>query len=226
MTINQKKSLPIMGIVVVCCTIMSMVDGILQPSYGIKSAIKIILFLLCPLIYGKFNKDFSVRSLFKPNKKGLRMALFLGVGTYVIIISGYLIFSQWFSFDSIASTLESSMGVTKDNFVAVSLYISFANSLLEEFFFRGFAFVGLKNLVSRKTAYLFSSFAFSLYHVAMMVGWFSWVVFGLSMLSLVVGGMLFNYLNERNNTIYTSWLVHMFANFAINSIGMVLLGVI
>ena len=32
------------------------------------------------------------------------------------------------------------MGVNAGNFVFVALYISIVNSLLEEFFFRGFAF--------------------------------------------------------------------------------------
>ena len=35
-----------------------------------------------------------------------------------------------------------------------------------------------------------------------------------------------DYLNELNNNIYSSWFVHMFANFAINTVGFILFGVI
>ena len=35
-----------------------------------------------------------------------------------------------------------------------------------------------------------------------------------------------DYLNERCENIYMSWLVHMFANFAINTVGCILFGII
>jgi membrane protease YdiL (CAAX protease family) len=97
------------------------------------------------------------------------------------------------------------------------------NSLLEEFFFRGFVFTNLKRLSGRRLAYIFSASVFSLYHVAMMIGWFSPALFLLVMVGLVAGGMIFNWLNEKTDTIYCSWLTHMLANFAINTIGFLLL---
>ncbi|NMO95148.1 hypothetical protein [Paenibacillus lemnae] len=35
-------------------------------------------------------------------------------------------------------------------------------------------------------------------------------------------GLLFNWLNEKNGNIYASWMVHMCANLAINTIGFML----
>ena len=96
------------------------------------------------------------------------------------------------------------------------------NSLLEELFFRGFLFLNLKHR-SRRFAYVFSAGAFAAYHVAMMIGWFSPVLWLLVMAGLFVGGLIFNWLNEKQESIYPSWLVHMFANFAINTIGFILL---
>ena len=95
--------------------------------------------------------------------------------------------------------------------------------IMEEFFFRRFVFTNLKQHSGRKLAYIFSAAAFSLYHVAMMIGWFSPALFLLVMVGLVIGGMIFNWLNEKLDTIYCSWLTHMFANFAINTIGFMLL---
>ena len=43
---------------------------------------------------------------------------------------------------------------------------------------------------------------------------------------LIVGGCIFNYLNEKNDNIYPSWFVHMFANFAINTVGFILFGIL
>lgn len=100
--------------------------------------------------------------------------------------------------------------------------ISFVNSFLEEFFFRGFSFLSLKECLNRNLAYTFSSAMFALYHIAMTVGWFSLPVVLLALLGLYIGGIIFNYINERFNTIYLSWLIHMFANFATNTIGYML----
>jgi membrane protease YdiL (CAAX protease family) len=202
---------------------MALVDGVLRPGYVAKSAIKIAVFLLIPLIASRLDKHVRYLPLLRPKKKGLLPAIALGVSIYAVILGGYFLVSPFFDFSQIAGALTENAGVTRSNFLYVSLYISFANSFLEEFFFRGFVFTNLKQHAGRKAAYLCSATAFSLYHVAMMVGWFSPALFLLVMAGLVVGGMLFNWLNEKLDTIYCSWLTHMFANFAINTIGFILL---
>ena len=118
------------------------------------------------------------------------------------------------------------MGITADNFIYVSLYISLMNSFLEEFFFRGYGFITLKKYSNRLLAYVFSSSLFALYHVGMLIGMFNFGVLALLLLGLIVGGCIFNYLNESNDNIYPSWFVHMFANFAINTVGFILFGVL
>jgi membrane protease YdiL (CAAX protease family) len=108
----------------------------------------------------------------------------------------------------------------------VALYISFANSLLEEFFFRGFSFVCLKKSVPRGFAYLFSALMFALYHSGMTTGWFNFGIFALTLVDLMIAGIIFDFLNEKSGNIYTSWVVHMFANFGINTVGFILFGII
>ena len=188
-----------------------------------KSAIKISVFMLIPLIASKVDDQIRYLDLLRPKMKGLLPAIALGLGIYGIILGAYFIVRPFYDFSKIADALTSNAGVTKENFLYVSLYISFVNSFLEEFFFRGFVFTNLKNLSGRKLAYWFSSAAFSLYHVAMMIGWFSPILFLLVMAGLMIGGMIFNWLNEKLDTIYCSWLTHMFANFAINTVGFILL---
>ena len=67
---------------------------------------------------------------------------------------------------------------------------------------------------------------FALYHVAMMIGWFSLPIFIIVMAGLFAGGLIFNYLNEKSGTVYPSGLLHMCANFAINTVGFILFGII
>ena len=220
---KKRSTMLVLAVTVLCCLAMALVDGVLRPGYALKSAIKVAVFMLIPLIASRIDGRVLYLPLLRPKKKGLLPAIALGVGIYGVILGGYFLVSPFFDFSRIAGALTENAGVTKANFLYVSLYISFANSFLEEFFFRGFVFFNLKRFSGRKLAYIFSAAAFSLYHVAMMIGWFSPVLFLLVMAGLVVGGMIFNWLNEKLDTIYCSWLTHMFANFAINTIGFMLL---
>ena len=220
----KKRSIAlVLTVTAICCLAMALTDGVLCPGYAAKSAIKIAVFMLIPLIASRIDRSVLYLPLLRPKKKGLLPALALGIGIYAVILGGYFLLSPFFDFSKISGTLTENAGVTKENFLYVSLYISFANSFLEEFFFRGFVFTNLKRLSGRKLAYIFSAALFSLYHVAMMIGWFSLPLFLLVMAGLFVGGVIFNFLNEKLDTIYCSWLTHMFANFAINTIGFMLL---
>jgi len=223
MIMKKHTWIPIIAIAVIACGIMALVDGVLRPSYGVKSAIKICLFLGLPLLAARADRELMCLSLLRFPKKGFLPALVLGIGVYLVILVGYFLVRPFFDFSGIADSLTANAGVTRDNFLAVSLYISFVNSLLEEFFFRGFVFTNLKSRKSIPFAYWFSAAVFAAYHVAMMIGWFSPVLFALVMAGLMAGAMIFNWLNQRMGTLYISWLVHMFANFAINTIGFMLL---
>lgn len=220
---KKRSAILVVVLTVLSCLVMALVDGVLRPGYAAKSAIKIAVFMLIPLMATRADQEILYLPLLRPKKKGLLPAIALGIGIYAVILGGYFLISPFFDFSQIAGALTENAGVTKENFLYVSLYISFINSFLEEFFFRGFVFTNLKQLTGRKLAYIFSAAAFSLYHVAMMIGWFSPALFLLVMMGLVIGGMIFNWLNEKLDTIYCSWLTHMFANFAINTIGFILL---
>ena len=212
-------------LVAFACIVMGLVDAVIQPGYVVKSAIKILLFLLIPLTYSFFSKEHTIKSVFKPDKKGLLIAVGLGFAVYGVVLGAYLLFRNVFDFSGLVGSLNETTGVNKSNFLWVAIYISFVNSFLEEFFFRGFAFLSIKNTHSKKFAYIFSSLAFALYHIAMMIGWFGLPVILISVLGLFVGGTIFNKFDEKNENIYLSWLVHMFANFATNTIGFILFAI-
>ncbi len=223
---DKKRAYKICSIVVLCCVIMSLVDGVWQPHYGVKSAVKILLFLLMPTIYYLTDRESRVFSVLRANKKGMLRAICLCVPVYLIILGGYLLLKDVFDFSAVTGALTGNIGVNAENFVYVSVYISFVNSLLEEFFFRGFACLILSKYASQRFAFLFSAVTFALYHIAMMIGWFSVWVYAIIMLGLVAGGLIFNYLDSKTESIYTSWFVHAFANFAINTVGFMLFGII
>ena len=206
---------------------MFIVDYLIQPGYIIKSIVKIILFLILPLLFIKIDKSISIKEYFKiSSKKQFFISLGLGIGVYIIILGAYFILKNFINLDNIQDILSDSLNVDKNNFVFVALYISFFNSLLEEFFFRGFIFLSLLKIAGRSKAYIISALAFAIYHVAIMADWFNIALFTLALSGLFIGALIFNYLNEKNNNIYNSWLVHMFANFAINTVGFIMFGIL
>lgn len=223
---NKKRAAWIIGIVLVECLLMAWIDAGMQANYAVKSIIKLALFILLPIGYLLFDKQISFRKLFKFNKKSIKLSVFLGVGVYLFILGAYFILGPYFDFSKVTLELQNNIGVNKDNFVFVAIYISLINSLLEEFFFRGISFLILKDLLGRKISYLFSAAIFALYHIAIMTNWFSLALFIMLISSLFVAGLIFNWLDEKNENIYASWMVHMCANLAINTIGFMLFGIL
>jgi membrane protease YdiL (CAAX protease family) len=213
-------------IIILACGIMAFVEAVMAPGYAIKSVIKLVLFLILPMLILFRQKEVALINVLRIEGKKLLFPILLGIGVYVFIIVAYYTTGRLFDFSQVADAITGSSGVDKKEFVWVALYISIVNSLLEEFFFRGIGFLLLSRFTTRRVAYVFSAAAFSLYHVAIMSSWFSFYLFLLLLVSLFVAGLLFDWLNEKSRTIYPSWLVHMCANFAINTIGFILFGIL
>ena len=207
---------------------VTLIDAFLHPNYFVKIPIKIVFFLALPLLFFIKNKEaFSdFKKLFVFRKSGILKAFLLGIGVYAVIVGGFMLTRNIIDYSNVTSNLTEGMGITADNFIYVSLYISLMNSFLEEFFFRGFGFITLKKYSTRKVAYIFSSVLFAIYHVGMLVGMFEFWALLLLLLGLIIGGCIFNFLNELNDNVYPSWFVHMFANFAINTVGFILFGLL
>ncbi len=212
--------------VVIACLAMAVIELYIAPNYLVKSICKLLLFLFIPYLYIRFVVHLSFKDLFSSKKKYLKLPIILASSVSIIILSLYWIIGSFFDFSNVTVMLEDNMAVDKNNFLFVAIYIALVNSLLEEFFFRGFAFLALLKMTKRWVAYLFSAGTFALYHIAMMTDWFSIYLFVLILFSLFVAGYLFNKLDEKADSILPSWLVHISANVSINLIGMMLFGII
>lgn len=226
---EKGKAAAMMAIVAVGVIAMTVIDLILQPPYAVKSAAKVALFTGMPLAYSLLvDREVDLRTLFKVGggARGIVEAVLWGAAVFGVIVGAYLLIGGLFDFSQITANMEKTMGITKESFVFVALYISFVNSFLEEFFFRGFACLKLKQYIPRWAAYTFSALSFAVYHIAMMWVTFEPPLVALALVGLAIGGVIFNFFNERYGNLYISWLIHMGANFAINGIAMSLYGII
>ncbi|UJF15417.1 CPBP family glutamic-type intramembrane protease [Jeotgalibaca sp. MA1X17-3] len=224
---NKKTTLNIMGIMTVSVLIMFIVEFYIVPGYIVKSILKVTLFLIVPLIYVGVDKSINLLDYFKIySRKQFTSSIILGLSVYMLIIGVYFILTTYIDLSQIRELLYKSQDINRNNFFYVAVYISFLNSLLEEFFFRGFLFLSLNKTTTKPVAYLVSAMAFGIYHIGIMVDWFNIAIFLLALTALFAAGLIFNYINEKNKNIYNSWLVHMFANFALNTIGFMMFGII
>ena len=226
-TARYKKLYIILSVFVFSLAV-TYIDAVVHPPYFSKIPIKILFFLLLPMLFFVINRDewSEFKALFRFKKNGIIVSVFLGIAVFAVILGGYFLTRNIIDFSGVTSSLTVGMGITADNFIYVAIYISIMNSFLEEFFFRGFGFITLKKYTGKRFAYFFSPILFAVYHVGMTVGMFHPAVVILLMAGLITGGLIFNFLNDRYGNIYPSWFVHMAANFAINTIGFLLFGVV
>ena len=222
----DSKKLYIILSVVIFSLAVTFIDAFVHPPYFSKIPIKILFFLVLPMLFFAFHREEwgKCRALFRFERRGILLSLLLGGGIFLLIFGGFLLTRGVIDYSGVTESLTSGMGITRENLLAVALYMSVMNSFLEEFFFRGFGFITLKHYTSARFAYLFSPLFFAIYHTGMLVGMFHPAVILLLMAGLFAGGLIFNALNDRFGNLYPSWLAHMGADFAINAVGFVLFG--
>lgn len=204
------------------CSLLFVFEQVIDVTYGVKTGLKVLLFAILPLVFMLKMRSFT---LFKNvDKKGLLLGLVCGIISFSVVIGAYLIFQDVIDTTSILQSLEEK-NITASVFIFIGLYITFGNSFLEEYFFRGFIFFSLVEK-NKWLAYLFSSGLFALYHLAMIAGWFNLPLTLLSLLGLFIIGLVFNFLNQKSKNMLNSWMVHIFADIAIILIGFHLFGII
>lgn len=224
MAASSRSARRILPLVLLCCLFMAWVESVVRPVYVVKSAVKLFVFLGCGAGYVLLTHDRVPLSVFRrPSRRAMLPAAALACSVFVVIWGGYALLAPWMDLSAVTGNLTAKEGITAATFPIAALYISFVNAMLEEFFFRGFAFLSAGQ--HSKTAWICSALAFALYHVSIMDGWFPLPLFLLFTAGLVAVGLFFNFL-DRDGTIWPAWFVHMAANLAINTIGMHLFGIL
>lgn len=213
----------------IACMILYLVEQVFAVDYLTKTIAKLILFTVIPYVYIKFFHKSGVKNglkLVRFDAATFRLGLILGVFSFAVIIAAFFIFKGYIDFRDIAQELQSKSKVNPSNFIFIGLYITFANSFLEEFFFRGFIFLNLFKQGSKKLAYIFSSVLFGVYHIAIFETWFNPLLIGLALGGLISVGIIFNWLDTKTDNFINSWIVHILADSAIILIGVWMFNII
>lgn len=220
---NNLKKAYIIAVSLTACIILYFIEQVFAVDYITKTIAKLILFIVIPCSYLRFVKKSSVKeglNLRRIGASSFKLGLILGVLSFVVISAAYFILREYIDFNSIAQELQVKSKVTPSNFIFVGLYITFGNSFLEEFFFRGFVFLNLFNQGAKKLAYIYSSVLFGVYHIAIIKTWFNPLLIGLALFGLISIGIIFDWLDTKTGNFINSWLVHILADSAIIIIGL------
>jgi membrane protease YdiL (CAAX protease family) len=108
---------------------------------------------------------------------------------------------------------------TPGRFLALSLFIAAAHSLLEEYYYRWFLFSGLKDHLAPPAAVVISSLAFMGHHVIVLANYLRpgpVIVFSLC---IAVGGAVWATIYHRKGSLLGPWLSHLLIDTAILIVG-------
>ena len=207
-----------LAMAVCACVIVAAVDQIIRPPYAVKSLVKACCWMGTILFYALITRQkpkdvIRLHRLENMERQGIAaLACFLG------IFAAFALLKNQLDLPMIRSSLMAREKLTRENCLAVFVYIIVVNSFLEEAFFRGFVF---QLMMKQKTGALVSAFLFAVYHIGIVVTWFNPFVFALCIFGLAAVGLFLQWLSAKS--IIGSWLPHAAANTAINLIGALLI---
>ena len=211
------------------CIILYYIEQVIAVNYGFKTLAKILLFTLIPYIYIRYIKRASVKdalNLKRLDKGNLKLGITFGIISFSILLLTYYVLRDFIDLSSNKEEMMTKSKITPGNFLLVGSYVTFGNSFLEEFFFRGFIFLSLYKLKEVKLAYIYSSVLFGLYHIAIFKNWFNIGLIILALSGLIGVAVIFNYLDTISENFINSWIVHILADSAIILIGLKMFGMI
>lgn len=111
---------------------------------------------------------------------------------------------------------------TPRKYVAFAVFLALAHSLLEEYYWRWFAFGGLRTTWPFWPAALLASLAFAGHHVVVLAVYFPtafWTTVLPFSLGIAVGGIVWCWLYERSGSLLGPWLSHALIDVAIMVVG-------
>ena len=152
-------------------------------------------------------------------KDGVAVGFFVGSGiTLAGLALYYAAFNDLLVVDSVREKA-ALLGFSGSTYWFYSLLIIVGNSSLEEYYWRWFNFAKLKNVVGREGALIVSALGFTVHHIIVLVVYFGWM-YGMGLGACVLcGGVIFAYLYDRYDCIWSPWICHAVIDGGIMVVG-------
>ena len=158
-----------------------------------------------------------------PTTSGLGIGLALGAAIGASMLAAYFL---WLApagdLSGIAPKVTEKLSEfqidTPGKLIAMGLFYSLLHSLLEEYYWRWFAFGRLRALVSVRAAIAISSIGFMGHHAIVLWKYLPWPCAILASAAVAVGGAMWAWLYNRSGSIYAPWLSHLLVDAALFTI--------
>jgi membrane protease YdiL (CAAX protease family) len=181
-------------------------------------------FLIPPLIYCRVMRIGVVRDILKLQNWRRHLPIAAGLGALAVVIfwvTYYLLSDILLDKPKIVGNIADQFSVTASTIFLFAPITIFFNSLLEEFFYRGFAF---GQLVQRQRwlGWLLPSTVFTIQHVLFFYHWVTLVPFAIAVVALFVFALVLQKIYESADSIVAPWLIHVFGDIAMMGVALTL----
>lgn len=202
---------------------MALVDASPWP-YPIKAVLKMTLFISIPFFWSQQHPLWPKTDWrLPPRSLGLRL-LALVLCEIGLLVGVMMVVLPVVDTSLLEGILRANFEGQPLVFLGVTFYIVVINAGLEEWYFRGFAYLRLRRALPKRWALIVSAGLFSAYHLALMAGLFPLPWYASFVIGLAAVGAFFGWIDDRFNSLWPSFVIHASANLAMNLVAMHLLG--
>jgi len=184
-----------------------------------------LFLLLPPLIYCHVKGIGVWRNIFRPGnwRNCLSAAVGLGAAAVFIFWGAYwLLGDQLLDKAMIAGKIGEQFSVDSTTVLLVAPVTIFLNSLLEEFFYRGFAFGQLVEK-NRLLAYLLPASAYTAQHLLFIHHWAEPLPMTIAVVSLMVFALVLQRIYKVADSLVAPWVVHILGDVAMMGVAITML---
>jgi len=154
------------------------------------------------------------------NWRNLLPGLGWGVVIMLAILGGYWFFGRGIvDAQQVRAMAEKNGFLDPWKYLALAAYLSFVNSLLEEYVWRWFVQRQCATLVGGPLSVVASALLFTIHHVIALKAQMGWTATLLGSFGVFVGGLIWGWCYLRYKSILPGWISHILADIAVFIVG-------
>jgi CAAX protease family protein len=184
-----------------------------------------VFLLVPPLAYCRVKRIGVYRDILKLQNWRRCLPAAVGLGALAVAIFWgmyYLLSDLLIDKAKIVERIGEQFSVTATTIFFLAPITILLNSLLEEFFYRGFAF-GLLVHKKRWLGYLLPATAFTVQHLLFMKHWVDSLPYAIAVVALFVFALVLQKIYETADSIVAPWVIHIFGDVAMMGVALSLL---
>ncbi len=184
---------------------------------GLANGIYKVGFIVPPIVYCRVHGIHIGSDIFRwqNSRNGLGLSLVIGLVTAIIFVAfyaacGHLLVDK----RAIAEKIQQQFGVTAGTVLLIAPWTIMINSLIEEFFYRGFSF----GLIAKQRPLLGTLLPAAVFTVQHLMFAYHWV--GPGIVALLVFSLVEQAMYAAADSIVAPWIIHICGDLAMMAIAM------